>query len=51
MRNAIGDNTRLPAARAGENEHRPVSSFDSLTLLRVELGEKRQLRGPLREVP
>src|SRR5208282_1944215 len=33
---------RLAAARAGEDQHRPVGSFDSLALLRVELIEKRQ---------
>jgi hypothetical protein len=48
MRNAVCDDARLPATRAGENEHRPVSSFDGLTLLGIELGEKRQLRKRLR---
>jgi hypothetical protein len=45
MRDAVGDYACLPAARAGQNEHRPVSGFDSLTLLGIELGEKGQLRG------
>jgi hypothetical protein len=38
MRNAIGDDARLPAAGASQNEYRPVSGLDSLTLLRIELG-------------
>jgi hypothetical protein len=42
MRNAVGDDARLAAARAGQNEHRPVSGFDSLTLLRIELGQEGQ---------
>ena len=39
---AVGDDARLAAARAREDQHRAVSSFDGLTLLRVELIEKRQ---------
>ena len=39
---AVGDDARLAAARAGEDEHRALGSFDGLALLRVELIEKRQ---------
>ena len=51
MGNAISDDARLPTACAGENKYRPVSGFNSLTLLRIELGEKRQLKELLQEVP
>jgi hypothetical protein len=39
---AVGDDARLAAARAGEDQHRALGSFDGLALLRVELIEKRQ---------
>jgi hypothetical protein len=42
VRDAVGDDTRLAAARAGEDEQRALGGLDSLTLLRVELGEKGQ---------
>src|SRR6266567_893068 len=42
MRNPVGDNARLAAPRPSQNEHRPVGSLNSLTLLRIKLGEKRQ---------
>src|SRR5579872_2363549 len=44
MSNAVSDDARLPAARTSQNEHRPVSGFDRLTLLRIEFREKRQLK-------
>ena len=34
VRDAIGDDARLAAARAGENQHRPVDGFDGFALLR-----------------
>ena len=40
MGDAIGDDARLAAAGAGQNEHRAVGGFDGLTLLRVELERK-----------
>jgi hypothetical protein len=40
--NAVGNDTRLPAARASEDEHRALGSFDGLALLRIELFQKRQ---------
>src|ERR1700690_2522192 len=56
MGDAEGDDARLPAARAGQDEHRAVGGLDSFTLLRVELGEERQSRdsillGNAEEVP
>jgi len=39
---AVGDDAGFAAARAGEDEHRALSGFDGLALLRVELIEKRQ---------
>src|SRR5579864_2665553 len=42
--NAISNYARLPAARAGEDKHWPFGGFNSLTLLRIELVEKRQSR-------
>ena len=44
MGDAVGDDARLAAARAGQDEHRAFGGFDSFTLLRVELGEERQGR-------
>ena len=38
----VGDDTRLPAPGAGQNEHRPLSGLDSLALLRIQLIKKRQ---------
>ena len=40
---AKGDDPGLAAARAREDEDRPVCSFNGGTLLRVELVEKRQI--------
>jgi hypothetical protein len=37
MGNAIGDDARLSAARAGQNQYRAVRGFDRLALLRIEL--------------
>src|SRR6266581_3883741 len=42
MSDAIRYNPRLAATGTGQNEQRPLASFDSFTLLRIELGEKRQ---------
>ena len=42
MCDAIGDNPGLSATSAGQNEQRPFASFDSLTLLRIELVEEGQ---------
>jgi len=39
---AVGDDPGLAAARAGEDEHRPIGGFDGFALLRVEFFEKRQ---------
>ena len=39
---AVHEHARLAAARAGEDQHRALCSFDGLALLRVELIEKRQ---------
>ena len=39
---AIGDDARLPAAGAGEDQHRALGGFDGLALLRIQLVEKRQ---------
>ena len=39
---AVGDDARLAAARAGEDQHRAFGSLDGFALLRVELIEKRQ---------
>src|SRR5690349_3717315 len=44
MCNAISNYAGLPATRARQNEYWPVGGFDRLTLLRIELGEKRQER-------
>ena len=38
MRDAIGDDARLAATGAGEDQHRAVDRLDGFTLLRVELG-------------
>src|SRR5437764_12870837 len=43
MSNAVGDDASLSAAGAGQNEHWPVSGFNSFALLWVELRHKRQL--------
>ena len=43
IRDAIGDDPRLAAARAGENEHRAVRGLNGGALLRIELVEKRQM--------
>ena len=40
---AVGDDPGLAAARAGEDEHRPVRGFDGFALLRIEFFEKRQM--------
>ena len=37
MSDAVGDNPRLAATRAGEDEERTLAGFDSFTLLRIEL--------------
>ena len=37
VRDAVGDDARLPAARARQNQHRTVSGLDSLALLGIEL--------------
>jgi len=37
MRNAIRNDTRLPATSARQDKHWPFCGFNSLTLLRVEL--------------
>jgi hypothetical protein len=42
MSDAVGDNASLTASGASQDEHRPLGSFDSFTLLRIELREKRQ---------
>ncbi len=44
MGDAVGDDARLAAARAGQDEHRAIGGFDGFTLLRIELGEERQSR-------
>ena len=38
----IGDDAGLAAARAGQDQHRPVGGFDGFALLGVELVEERQ---------
>jgi len=43
-RNPVRDYTCFPGARPGQDEHGTISGFNSLTLLRVELGEERQKR-------
>jgi hypothetical protein len=42
MSDAEGDDASFPAPRSSQDQHRPVGSFDGLTLLRIELVEKRQ---------
>ena len=42
IRDAVGDDPRLAAARPGEDEHRPVRGFNGFSLLRVELIQERQ---------
>ena len=42
MSNPIGNNARLTAPRARENQQRAVGGFHGFTLLRVKLVEKRQ---------
>lgn len=42
LRNPISDDTRFAAAGTSQNKHGPFGGLDSLTLLRVELGEERQ---------
>ena len=42
MRNAIGNDARLAAAGAGQDQHRPVNGLDRFPLLRIQLG---QIRG------
>ena len=39
---AISDDARLPAAGAGQDQHRALGGFDGFTLLRIQLVEKRQ---------
>ena len=48
MGDAVGDDARLAAARAGQDEHRPFGGFDSFALLRIEFFEKRQMKKRLR---
>ena len=43
---AIGNNTRLAAARPGQNQQRPVNGFDRFALLGVEFFEERQFFSP-----
>src|ERR1700724_4341680 len=42
MGNAVGNDTRLAAARTRKNQHRAFRSFHGFALLRVKLVEKRQ---------
>ena len=37
VRDAIGDDARLAAAGAGQDEHRPVHSLDGFALLRIQI--------------
>ena len=39
---AVSDDARLAAPRAGEDQYRTLGGFDGFALLRVELIEKRQ---------
>jgi hypothetical protein len=39
---AVGNDARFAAARAGEDEDWALGSFDGLALLRIQLIEKRQ---------
>ena len=36
MRDTVGDNARLAAACAGQDQHRPFDGFDGFTLLRIK---------------
>ena len=44
VRNSVGDDTCFSAARPGQDEHGTIRGFNSLALLRVQLGEERQRR-------
>src|SRR5262249_31669017 len=44
MRDSICNDAGFAATSSGQNERRPLGGFDRLTLLRIELGEKRQRR-------
>ena len=44
--NPVGDDTCLPAARAGEDQHRAVGGFDGFALLRVESGRRKDNEKP-----
>lgn len=50
MGDSVCDYARLPAAGAGQDEHRAIGRFDGLTLLRIELREKRQCEERLQEI-
>ena len=39
MRDAVGEDARLPGARAGDDEERPLGGEDGLALGLVEVGE------------
>ena len=40
VRNAVRDDTRFPAACAGQNQHRPFGGFYGFTLLGIETREE-----------
>ena len=42
MGDAIGDDPRLAAARARQNEHRPIRGLNGFALLRIQFVEERQ---------
>ena len=44
VRNSVGDDACFSAARPGQDEHGTIRGFNSLALLRVQLGEERQRR-------
>jgi hypothetical protein len=44
MSDPVRDNASFPAPRASQDKHRPIGTFNSLTLLWIELVEKRQSR-------
>src|SRR5215469_6024251 len=46
----VGNDARLAAARARQNEHRSIDSFNGLALLRIQLVEKGQSRKWLRSL-
>ena len=51
MSDAVSNNASLPAPGTSQNKHRPVGSFNSLTLLRIKLVKERQSRESSKSQP